>query len=90
MSDTTLAPLPAQRALDAYFPEARSKILDLAAILDRLDRGEDAADLDDPRVLKLRAALDLLLKSGTGRAEAVQKLFSLPYDPMWVPPAPRG
>jgi len=90
MSDTTLAPLPANRALEAYFPEARSKILDLAAILDRIDRGDDPAVLADPRVVKLRAALELLLKGGPGRAEAVQQLFSLAYDPTWVPPAPRG
>ena len=89
MSDTTLAPLPANRALEAYFPEARCKILDLAAILDRIDRGDDPAVLNDPRVVKLRAALELLLKGGPGRAEAVQQLFSLAYDPTWVPPAPR-
>lgn len=89
MSDTTLAPLPANRALDSYFPEARSKILDLAAILDRIDRGEDSSVLADPRVKKLRAALELLLNEGPGRAEAVQQLFSLAYDPTWTPPAPR-
>ena len=69
MSDTTLPPLPANRALEAYFPEARSKLLDLAAILDRIDRGDDAAVLADPRVVKLRAALELLLKAGPGRAD---------------------
>ena len=35
-------PLPAARALDQYFLEARSKLLDLAAILDRIGRGRDA------------------------------------------------
>jgi len=89
MSNTTLPPLPANRALDGYFPEARCKILDLAAILDRIDRGDDPAVLADPRVQKLRAALELLLRGGPGRAEAVQQLFSLSYDPTWVPPPPR-
>jgi hypothetical protein len=90
MSTTTLPPLPAARALDAYFPEARCKILDLAAILDRIDRGDDPAILADPRMAKLREALETLLKGGPGRAEAVQQIFSLTYDPTWVPPAPRG
>src|SRR5262245_27221349 len=31
----TLQPLPAAKALDNYFLEARAKLLDLAAILDR-------------------------------------------------------
>ena len=44
----TLPPLPADKALDAYFLEARSKLLDLAAILDRIDRGGGVAG-DDPR-----------------------------------------
>ena len=89
MSTGTLPPLPAARALEAYFPEARARILDLAAILDRIDRGDDPAILDDPRVKKLLAAVEILLRGGPGRAEAVQQLFSLAYDPTWVPPAPR-
>ena len=35
-------PLPAPRALDQFFLEARSRLLDVAAFLDRLGRGEDA------------------------------------------------
>ena len=35
-------PLPAAQALEAYFLEARSKLLDLAAMLDRIDRGGGA------------------------------------------------
>jgi hypothetical protein len=33
-----VTPLAAAQALDDYFLEARSKLLDLAAILDRIDR----------------------------------------------------
>ena len=32
-------PLSAAQALNTYFLEARSKLLDLAAMLDRIDRG---------------------------------------------------
>ena len=83
-------PLPAAKALDAYFLEARSKLLDLAAILDRINRGADAtAAAADPRVQKIRQALEVLRGEEGGRAERVQQIFSLPYDPNWKPPQPR-
>lgn len=86
-----MTPLPAGKALDTFFLEARSKILDLAAILDRIERGKDAAGLaDDPRLRRIAAAVDLL-RSGGGddRAERVQQVFSLDYDPDWKKPIPR-
>jgi hypothetical protein len=83
-------PLPAVKALDAYFLEARSKLLDLAAILDRIGRGEDAASAsEDPRVQKIRQALEVLHDQSGGRAERIQQIFSLGYDPSWKPPQPR-
>ncbi|HJT75779.1 MAG TPA: hypothetical protein VJ739_01120 [Gemmataceae bacterium] len=85
-----MTPLPAKTALDAYFLEARSKLLDLAAILDRIDRGRDAAGVaDDPRLAKVRQALEVLRDADSGRAERVQQLFSLEYDPTWERPRPR-
>jgi hypothetical protein len=86
----TLTPLSAAAALDAHFLEARSKLLDLAAILDRIDRGRAASEVaGDPRLAKLRQALAVLGQSGPKRAEQVQALFSLEYDPAWVRPTPR-
>jgi hypothetical protein len=86
----TLTPLPAEKALDAYFLEARSKLLDLAAILDRIDRGRDAeAAADDPRMERIRQALDVIADADGDRAEQVQMIFSLPYDPNWQRPTPR-
>ncbi len=85
-----MTPLAAPQALDAYFLEARARLLDLAAILDRIGRGADpAAALADPRAQKLRRALEILLARPDGRAEAVQQLFSLDYDPDWKRPQPR-
>jgi hypothetical protein len=85
-----MTPLPAARALDAFFFEARAKILDLAAFLDRIERGENAADVrSDPRLAKVRRALEVLLKGGDARAEHVQQIFSLDYDPDWERPKPR-
>lgn len=86
-----MAPLPAAAALDAYFLEARCKLLDLAGILDRIGRGADAAAAAaDPRLAKVRQALELLSAPTAGRAERVQELFSLAYDPGWTRPAPRA
>jgi hypothetical protein len=86
----TLSPQPAAQVLDAYFLEARSKLLDLAAILDRVDRGPNAARLrDDPRLERIRQAIELIGEAGPDRAAKVQELFSLPYDPNWQRPTPR-
>ena len=38
-----MTPLPAARVLDMFFLDARSRLLDLAATLDRLDRGDGSA-----------------------------------------------
>jgi hypothetical protein len=85
-----ITPLAAQAALDAYFLEARSKLLDLAAILDRIGRGLDSAGVDaDPRLAKVRQALEVLHDKSGGRAERIQQIFSLEYDPSWQRPQPR-
>jgi hypothetical protein len=83
-------PLPAAQALDRYFLEARSKLLDLAAILDRIDRGQGAVGVaKDPRLGKIREALEVLEDKSGGRAERIQQIFSLEYDPAWDRPQPR-
>jgi hypothetical protein len=83
-------PLPAAKALDAFFFEARAKILDLAAFLDRIERGDNAAEVaSDPRLAKLRRALETLLDNSDRRAEHVQQIFSLEYDSNWEKPKPR-
>jgi hypothetical protein len=85
-----MTPLPAATALDSYFLEARSKLLDLAAILDRIGRGRDAgAVAADPRLDRIRQALEVLHDESGGRAERVQQIFSLDYDPNWERPQPR-
>jgi hypothetical protein len=80
--------MPAAKSLETYFLEARSKLLDLAAILDRIGRGQGAADVENgPRLEKIRQALEILQDQSGGRAERVQRVFSLDYDPAWVRPA---
>jgi hypothetical protein len=86
----TAVPLPASKALEAYFLEARCRLLDLAAILDRIGRGASASTVeDDPRLVRVRQALEVLGDRGGARAERIQKIFSLDYDPQWEKPQPR-
>jgi hypothetical protein len=71
--------------LDRDFLETRSKVLELAASLDRLDRAPRCTnEVPDSRVGQLRQALEALLEPGPGRAETVQRIFSLEYDPHWL------
>jgi hypothetical protein len=85
-----MTPLPASRALDQFFLDARCRLLDLAAILDRVGRGDDAtAVAADPRAEKIRKALAVLSSSVPNKAELIQQLFSLDYDPNWKRPKPR-
>lgn len=78
------ANLSAEAALTRHFNEARSRLLDLAAILDRIERGEGAAGVrKDSRLVKTREAIAALLAEGVDRAERVQMIFSRPYEAGW-------
>jgi hypothetical protein len=79
-----LSPLPAAEALNRYFFECRAKLLDVAAILDRIDRGGGAKDA---RLEKIRQALEILQSKGDDRAERIQQVFSLAYEAGWEKPA---
>jgi hypothetical protein len=87
----TVNPLPAPKALESFFLEARCKLLDVAAILDRINRGRDSGEAlaRDPRLEKIRKALEVLHDQSGGRAERIQQIFSLDYDPSWDKPKPR-
>lgn len=68
-----------QHLLDLYFLEARSKLIDLAAFFDRLDRGEGEPDF---RLEALKRATELLARNSPSRTEQV--LLSL-SDPSLEP-----
>ena len=82
-----MTPLPASRALDQFFLEARARLLDVAAILDRVDRGDGTAN--DPRMARIHRAIEALQEPEAGRAARIQQIFSLEYDPAWSKPKPR-
>ena len=69
---------------------AVGKLLDVAAILDRIGRGAGAPAVEgDPRLARVRQALEVLHDETEGRAEQIQRIFSLEYDPKWELPKPR-
>jgi hypothetical protein len=68
--------MPSQHdLLDLQFIEARHKLVDLAAFLDRIDRHPGPADF---RIAALRDALPILLETRPDRARAVLEAFSDP------------
>ena len=70
--------------LERDFLEARCKILEIAAILDRIDRAPTRhGEHPDSRMGHLRQALEATLEPGPGRAETIQRIFSLEFDPNW-------
>ena len=80
--ETTLTNLDAATTLEQEFLFLRAKILEAAAVLDRLDRGDGDVD-DDPRIGKILHALEVVRRGGGDRAEQVQMIFSREYDPNW-------
>jgi hypothetical protein len=75
----------ASQVLGQEFLVLRSKLIDVAAILDRLDRAKGAELLvaDDPRIQAIRRSWEILAGDVSDRAERIQRLFSLPYDEKW-------
>ncbi|WP_037251608.1 hypothetical protein [Rhodopirellula europaea] len=72
----------ADEILDASYLEVRAKVLELAAVLDRLDRAPGGAERS-PRRDQLTQAIEMLLADDPDRAAKVQHWFSRQYDPDW-------
>ena len=64
-----------QQVLDLYFMDARCKLIELAAFLDRVDRGSGDADF---RLGAFRTAMKHLADGEPKRAEAVLLALSDP------------
>lgn len=75
-NDTNSCPLSQQELIDEFFMESRTKILDIAAFLDRLERSVDDNGSDDFRILALKKAMQELNSSEPGRVERVLMIFS--------------
>jgi len=69
-----------QQVLDLYFMDARCKLIELAAFLDRVDRGSGEADF---RLSAFKEAMRHLADGEPKRAESVLLSFSDPtVDPI--------
>jgi hypothetical protein len=75
-------PLEASECLNREYLEIRAWILQIAAALDRIDRSSGSV-VDDERRRTIDEALRLALADTPGRAEQIQLLFSLVYEPAW-------
>ena len=64
-----------QQVLDLYFLDARHKLVEIAAFLDRVER---AHGKDDFRIESFRAALTELNKNNGSKVEAALLAFSDP------------
>jgi hypothetical protein len=73
-----------QQLLDLYFLDARHKLIEVAAFLDRVERAEGAEDF---RLKSFRAALTQLNGRKRSRAKAILLAFS---DPTTQPVAKAG
>jgi hypothetical protein len=75
--------LTASQVLDRYYLETRCAPIELAATLDRFDRGNGSRDIaGDPRVGQIREALTLLASESPqpDRAKRLLELFSDPAE----------
>jgi hypothetical protein len=68
-----------QEILDLYFMEARAKLIDIAAFLDRVDRGQGDADF---RLAGINAALKQL---GSGSRQRARNVLLSLSDPTTEP-----
>jgi hypothetical protein len=71
------SPLSPKDVVDEYFIENRTRLLEIAAFLDRLDRAEPGYSARDFRMQAFTEAL-AAMSAGSGRLERIQLLLSDP------------
>jgi hypothetical protein len=75
------SPKTGRELVDEYFIENRTRVLEIAAFLDRLERTDGSLPARDFRVRAFREALAVLHSpdgDAVGRVERIQMLFSDP------------
>jgi hypothetical protein len=78
----TQSPLSARELVDEYFIENRTRLLEIAAFLDRLERTDPSYASQDFRMKAFNEALSNLSQP-TGRLDRIQLLLSDPTtDPL--------
>ena len=90
--DSAPSPLTPREVVDEYFIENRTRLLEIAAFLDRLDRTDPSYAAADFRMLAFNEALAAVAQ-GKGRLERIQLLLSDPTtEPLgaWIEERLRG
>lgn len=83
MSTNPLAKVrAADQVLQDEFLIARSKILELAATLDRIQRATGTVE-DARQMVLIQQGINILCDEEVEKAERVQLLMSRDYDPNW-------
>jgi hypothetical protein len=72
--------LSARDLVDEYFMENRTRLLEIGAFLDRLDRIDPAYSETDFRMKALKAAASMLSTGGAERVRDMQLVLSDPTD----------
>jgi len=75
---TATCPLNQRQLVDEYFIENRTKLLDVAAFLDRVGRAGDESPGKDFRIQAFHRALEVLSGSSESRVMQIQMIFSDP------------
>ncbi|OUT68769.1 MAG: hypothetical protein CBB70_04945 [Planctomycetaceae bacterium TMED10] len=80
----TPAIFDAQAILTREQFKIRAKLIEIAAILDRIDRADGAVD-HDRRMLEIRKSLEVLsvTDSDSDRAARIQMIYSREFDSHW-------
>ncbi|HAK97541.1 MAG TPA: hypothetical protein DCM87_21760 [Planctomycetes bacterium] len=72
-------PRSARELLDMYFLDMRSALVETAAAWDRIERAVGAEEIEaDPRLDKLRAALEIIARGHGDRAACILTALSDP------------
>ena len=71
------SPLSPREVVDEYFIENRTRLLEIAAFLDRLDRADAGYATEDFRMKAFSEAL-ASVSQGNGRLDRLQMIFSDP------------
>ena len=79
MTKKRTCPLTTSQIVDEYFIENRTRLLELAAFLERIDRSADGADAgSDFRMAAFHQALRVLASNALDKMDQIQLLFSDP------------
>lgn len=77
MTKKGTCPLTTAQIIDEYFIENRTRLLELAAFLERIDRSADGAPAHgDFRMAAFEEALRVLASNATDKMDQIQFIFS--------------